>query len=208
MNTNRPLPRTFVALYLSTSAPALISVAKAIVDRMTGNAAVPDPLPALPDVSAAISALDAAETAAQSRAKGTVAARDEKRDALTTMLHQLKASVQRAADANREQARAIIESTGMSAGRTPARPGRVFGATPGAVSGSIRLVAAAATHRAAYDWEYSVDGGQNWRGVPSTMQAKTTLAGLTPGASVAFRYRALTKTGEADWSQPVSIIVR
>jgi len=39
------------------------------------------------------------------------------------------------------------------------------------------------------------------------MQAKTTVAGLTPGASVQFRYRPATKSGEGDWSQPVTLIV-
>jgi hypothetical protein len=32
--------------------------------------------------------------------------------------------------------------------------------------------------------------------------------GLTPGATVVFGSRAVTKTGEGDWSQPASIIVK
>ena len=31
---------------------------------------------------------------------------------------------------------------------------------------------------------------------------------LTPGASVQFRYRAVLKAGEGDWSQPTTLIVR
>jgi len=208
MSTTRPLRRTFAALYLPTSAPAFISVAKGIVERMTGNPNVPNPVPALAHVSAAIDALETAETAAQSRAKGTVAVREEKRETLTAILHQLKASVQAAADADRERAASIIESTGMSVGRTPSRAKRVFGVRAGAVSGSVEIVAEAAAHAAAYDWEYSLDAATTWRALPSTMQTKTTLSGLTPGATVFFRYRALTRAGEGDWSQSVSFMVR
>jgi len=44
--------------------------------------------------------------------------------------------------------------------------------------------------------------------MPSTLQAKTTLSGLTPGATVMFRSRGVTLTGEGDWSQPTSIVVK
>jgi hypothetical protein len=69
-------------------------------------------------------------------------------------------------------------------------------------------VTAQAGHRASYEWDYSTDGGKTWVLAPSTLQAKTTIAGLTPGATVLFRYRAVTKAGEADWSQPVSLLIQ
>jgi hypothetical protein len=31
---------------------------------------------------------------------------------------------------------------------------------------------------------------------------------LTAGATVMFRYRAVTKIGESDWSQPISFMVK
>ena len=43
---------------------------------------------------------------------------------------------------------------------------------------------------------------------PATLQAKTTVTGLTPGATVEFRYRPVTKTGEGNWSQTVQLIVK
>jgi hypothetical protein len=45
-------------------------------------------------------------------------------------------------------------------------------------------------------------------GAPVTLQAKTTVAGLTPGATVQFRYRPVTKAGEGDWSQTVVLLVK
>jgi hypothetical protein len=53
----------------------------------------------------------------------------------------------------------------------------------------------------------STDGGKTWISSPGTLQAKTTIAGLTPTANVQFRYRALTRTGEGDWSQPVALVI-
>jgi hypothetical protein len=41
-----------------------------------------------------------------------------------------------------------------------------------------------------------------------TLQAKTTIAGLVPGSTAQFKYRAVTRTGEGDWSQPVSLLVQ
>jgi hypothetical protein len=88
------------------------------------------------------------------------------------------------------------------------RKPRVFDAAQGAVSGTMKLVTASAGPRSSYDWECSTDGGKTWLLLPSTMQAKTSVTGLTPRATVQFRYRALTKTGEGDWSQPLSFIVK
>jgi hypothetical protein len=45
------------------------------------------------------------------------------------------------------------------------------------------------------------------RPAQTTLQVKTTVAGLVPGSTVQFKCRAVTKTGEGDWSQPVSLMV-
>ena len=89
----------------------------------------------------------------------------------------------------------------------PRKP-RVFAAIQGSVSGPVKLVAPVAGPRAAYDWQWSTDGGKTWQLAPSTTQARTAMIGLTPGSTVLFRYRAVTKTGETDWSEPTSFIVK
>jgi hypothetical protein len=43
---------------------------------------------------------------------------------------------------------------------------------------------------------------------PCTLQAKTTLTGLPVGSTVEFRYRPVVKTGEGDWSQTVTLVIR
>jgi hypothetical protein len=208
MATIAPIKRSLASLKLPRPVPALIALAKTIVQSMTGNASFPSPDPTLAAVTAAITELETAETAAKARTHGAVAVRNDKRAALVTLLEQLKANIQKTADANVENAGAIIQSAGINVRKAPVHAKRVFAAKPGAVSGSVKVVAVTAARRASYEWQYSVDAGKTWSPAPSTLQAHTTIPGLTPGASVSFRYRAVTKTGEGDWSQPQSLIVK
>jgi hypothetical protein len=96
----------------------------------------------------------------------------------------------------------------MKVRKTPVHKPRVFAAVQGSVSGSVKLVAPFAGPRSAYDWQWSTDGGKTWQLAPSTVQARTSMIGLTPGSTVLFRYRAVTKAGESDWSEPTSFIVK
>ena len=54
----------------------------------------------------------------------------------------------------------------------------------------------------------SPDGGKTWQALPPTLQARTVTTGLQAGASYLFRYRSVIKTGAADWSPPVALIVK
>lgn len=44
--------------------------------------------------------------------------------------------------------------------------------------------------------------------MPSTLQAKASLMGLTSGSTIEVSTRPVTKTGEGDWSAPVSMTVK
>ena len=195
-------------LKLPIKVPALILYTQTIVKGMTGNPAFPNAAPLLAQITAAITALGTAEAATLTRVKGAVATRNAARAALLALLQQLKATVQTAADADTDNAPSIIESAGIAVRKTPVRPPRVFDATQGATSGSAKLVTASAGHRASYEWESSTDGGKTWVTAPPSLQAKTVITGLPAGSTVQFRYRAVTKTGAADWSQPVSLLVK
>ena len=208
MTTTPKLHRSIASLKLPTRVPALITYADGIVKAMTYNPSFPSPTPSVAAVTDAINQLQVAETAALARTKGAVATRNEKRAALVSLLQHLRAHVQSTADANAENAASIIQSAGIAVKKTPVRAPRVFAAKPGLVSGSVTLVTHAAARRASYDWEYSTDAGKTWVTAPSTLQAKTTVSGLTPGATVVFRYRAVTKKGEGDWSQPSALMVK
>jgi hypothetical protein len=71
------------------------------------------------------------------------------------------------------------------------------------------VTAVSAGARSAYEWAYSIDGGKTWIALPSTIQGKTTVAGLAAGTTAMFRYRTVTpKGGEGDWTQPAALLVR
>jgi hypothetical protein len=183
--------RSTVTLSLPKKVPALIVYAENIVKRMT-----------------AVDDLRVAEAAALSRGKGAVATRNAKRTALVAILQSLRTYIQGIADADPANGPSLIESAGLAVRKTPTHRARGFLAKPGPVSGVAKVYAAITARRASYEWQYSTDGGKTWVSTPATLQAKTTVSGLTPGATVQFRYRPVTKTGEGDWSQPASIIVK
>jgi hypothetical protein len=199
--------RSIVVLKIPTRVQSLITYANGIVKALTGNPSFPTVTPTLATVSAAIADLQTAETAALARTKGAVVTRDEKRTALVQLLQQLKGTIQTTADANVETGASTIASAGVAVKKTVVRSPRVFAAKPGAVTGTATLVAASAGSRSSYEWEYSTDGGKTWVSVPVTLQAKTTVAGLPAGTTVQFRYRPVTKAGEGNWTQPVSLLV-
>jgi hypothetical protein len=200
--------RSFVVLKLPLPVPQLLKVAQAIIAALTNNALLPSPNPPLAALTAAVQKLDAAETATKTRAPGTVALRNLARVALLADLHTLKAYVQQVADANPDNAEAIITSAGMTVRKAPLRTKAQFAAKAGPISGTVHLVARAAAVRSAYEWEWSSDGGKTWTGVAATLQAKTTITGLPANTSCQFRYKAVTKTGEGDWSLPVVLLVK
>jgi hypothetical protein len=196
-----------VTLKLPLGVSALVTYAKGIVTRMTANPSFPNPAPSLAAVTAAIDDLHVAETAALARTKGAVATRNDKRAALILLLKQLGGYIQTTADASAENGAAVIESAGIAVRKTPTRLARAFAAKPGPVSGTAKVLATVAGRRASYEWQYSSDGGKTWITAPATLQAKTTIAGLSLGATVLFKYRPVTKAGEGDWSQPASLVI-
>ena len=207
MSAAQHVTRAFVSLKFPGKVPALVCLAKAIVQAMSGNASFPGPDPTLTDIDAAIAALEDAQSAAYARTRGAVAGRNEKREALVKVLSQLKAYVQKVADGDIETATAVIQSSGLRVRKGRPYPRQTFTIRQGAVSGSVRLTAVTAAKHAAYDWRYSTDGGKTWLEAAITLNAKFKMSGLTPGATVMFRYRAVTRAGQGDWSEARSFLV-
>jgi hypothetical protein len=143
------------------------------------------------------------------RTKGSVVVRNDKARVLFSQLEYLRAYVEAIANANRDNATAIIESAGMYVKGRKGPPGRVFTAKNGRVSGEVELVAPSAGDRSAYEFQYSLDGGKTWLPLPEpfTTKATATVTGLTPGSTAHFRYRATVKGATGNWSDRVAIIV-
>jgi|SRR5579883_2704354 len=207
MKKSPETPRSIVKLAFPASVAVLIAVATAIVDGLTGNASFPTPVPTIAALQAAIAALASAQTAALTRAQGTVEVRDEKRAALVALLQQLKVYVQSILDANREHAPALAKSVAMDVRKPATRRPRTFAARQGKLPGTVDLVTPGAGKRASYEWEFSADGGKTWQAAPPTMQARTTVAGLVSGGAYAFRVRSVTRSGASAWSEPTTLVV-
>ena len=173
---------------------------------MTNNTSFPSPTPPLATVQADLAAYQAAESAVLTRVKGAAVTRNEKYAVLHADLVHLMAYVQQVADANPANAQSIIESGGLSIRKTASHPKSAIAIKPGEVTGSAKIVAKAAAQRASYEWQYSTDQ-KTWTNAPSTLQAKTVIAGLTSGTVYYFRSRAVTKTGEGSYSQVVQLLV-
>jgi hypothetical protein len=193
-------------LKLSPRVKNIITFAQSVATAMTDNASFPTPNPTLATFQADIAALNTAETAVLSRVKGAVETRNAKLAIVKADLGVMRTYVQSIADANPSNAEAMIESAGMKLKTVTLRDKAALAVKPGDVSGAVLLEAKSAGDRAAYDWQYSTDQ-KTWTALPQTLQAKTSSSGLTAGTLYYFRVQALTRTGEQDWSQIVSLLV-
>jgi hypothetical protein len=180
--------------------------AQNIITSCTGNAFFPNPSPPLATLEADLSAFNTAEAFVLNRTKGAAESRNAKLATLKADLEHLMDHVQGVADATPANAEAIIVSAGMAVRKVASHVKGVLTAKPGSVSGEAKLMAKAVAHRASYEWQYSTDQ-KTWTNGPITLQAKTDILGLTAATTYYFRFRGVTKAGEGDWSQVVSLLV-
>jgi hypothetical protein len=204
----KSLHRATVSLKLPSKVADLIAYATGVVHAITNNPALPAPVPALATISAAVSDLQAAETVALTRVNGAVAARNDKRAVLVSLLQQLRGSVQAVADATPENGATIIQSAGIGVRKPVVRATRVFAVKTGPLTGTAAATTTIAARRASYEWQYSTDAGKTWVSAPVTLKSKATILGLPAGTVVQFRSRAVTKSGEGDWSQVVALLIK
>ena len=198
--------RAIVALNLPKRIPDLIIYANQIATAMTGNTSFPAPPVPIATFETDIAGLGTAEQAVLTRVKGAAATRNVKLAVVRSDMEHQKAHVQQIADQNPATAEAVIHSAGMSVKKITLRNKADLAATLGPVLGSVHLVAKSSGHRVAYEWQYSLDQ-KTWTSAPTTLQAKASLTGLTSAATYSFRVRPVLKTGEAAWTQIVSLLV-
>jgi len=202
------MARALVALKLSPRIKNVAAFAQNVATALANNPSFPTPNPPLATLLADIAALNTAETAVLSRTKGAVENRNAKLEIVRTDLENLKVYVQSVAQAAAPaNAAAIIESAGMTGRTVTLHDKPALAVKQGSVSGSVNVAAKAVGRTAAYSWEYSTDQ-KTWTSMPSTLQAKTGLSGLTVGTTYYFRFQALTRTGTDTWSQVVAFVVK
>ena len=203
----KSMHRVEVAMDLPTRVPDLTPYTKRVLQCMTGNAWFPSPTPSLATVAAAEADFSSAEVEAQTRTRGTREVRDEKLKALVGLLKRLKAYVQGVAEDNPENAGSIIESSGFNIKKKGAYAKPPFTVKPGKVRGSVGVAVRSAGDRSAYEWGWSLDGGETWE-TRTTKQASTVIAGLPSRKVCLFRVRVTTvKDGQGNWSEPLELLV-
>ena len=203
------VPKVYVVLRRPRAAAAFLPMAKAIYAAVANaKTTFPTPTPPLAQLSTDINAFDAAQTAVLTHTKGAAQTRDVAMTVVVNDLDLLRGYVQTVADADPSNALAIAHSAGMDLRKTASATKNDLNAKAGKVSGSIAVSARLGGVRAAHEWEYSTDGGKTWISSPSSLQAKTTITGLTPMTAVMVRHRAVTKTGPQDWSATVTAVVQ
>jgi hypothetical protein len=210
MGTSKSPQPPQVVLRKPKTIVGILMLAKAVYQAVLANKGTfPTPNPPLAQFSSDITTLDTAQTATETHTKGTVAARNAALAVVVTDLDHMRAYVQQVVDADPSNAATIAQNAGLSLRKTTPPSKSDLAAKPNPkTSGSVDVAAKLdGLKHVAHDWQYSTDGGKTWTSAPTTLQAKTTIAGLTPGSTVTIRTRAITKTGPELWSQPVSMIV-
>ena len=198
----------FIALKIPRGNRALITFANAVHDHMANSPSFPSPGPTLDVFKADIAAFEEAETKAAGRSRGAAKVRDAWARKVKGDLAHLRDYVQGVAEAQATpaDAAAVIESAFMSIKKVPKRHQPALDARNGDVSGSVTLVAKAVARTATYFWQYSL-AQETWTSVPGTMKTRTVISGLLAARIHYFRFRALTRNGEMDFSQVVSLLV-
>jgi len=211
------IQRLRVALGVETQkVPVLLPQATHIYNGFQANQTLfPTPPVPLATVLVQIQDLATAEQATKTGTKGTVPIRNAKRAVVVTTLESMRMYVQSLCDANPEQAAMIAAAAGMVIAKVPAFAKPVLQAKQGIQSGTVLLGANATLlvgrgvrKKVTFNWEVSADGGKTWTIVPSTPLASTTVTGLTPLVTYAFRVCVTVSRTTGEWSQPVLLLVR
>jgi hypothetical protein len=204
----RRLTGLIVVLTFPDHVPDLINTGEAVAQAMTENAAIfTNPTLPVAVLSANLAALAAAEKLAQTKAPGAVQARNLKLELVISNLKQERAYVQSLVDASQAQGAVIIKAAAMTTRKASTYQKPPLSAKQSSIAGKVLLYCLASKVAAVYGWQMSVDQ-KTWTDLPGTREAKTSVAGLTPGSTVFFRVRLVIKGVEQNWSQIISFIVK
>ncbi len=176
----------------------------------------PSPTVTMVAFLALIQALETAQQAAATRAKGLAAVRDSKRDALWSAMLSLRAYVQSIADlASHTDAITVIQSAGLLVAAVGDHHKPILQAklttSQGVVdlyANATQLVGPANRHKKTYfSWQWSGDGGKTWSTATTTAYASTQVVGLLPMTQYLFRVAVTVAKTTGEWSDTVGLLV-
>jgi hypothetical protein len=195
-----------IALKLPKVIALLIIFVQHVLEAMTNNPWFAAMAALLATTASDLTALQAAEATALTRAKGATEVRNDKKRAILDDLALIKSGVQTVVSQNPGQAATIIASAGLFEAALPTRQKPNLAARTTVTPGEV-LVRAKAVRGAAYEWQMSTDGGKSWISLGTTTVADTSATGLTVGGSYQFRFRTTVKKATSDWSAALPFIV-
>lgn len=207
MTERSKLPAAVTGLRRKMRVNDLIVDVRAMVAAGRRNRALPKPFAALDRLAKALEALDAAQVATKTRAAGTVEARNVAAERVHKAVAQYASAVQTVADADPANGVTIIVDSGLRTRRASRRRKVPFGVKPGRVSRSLVAQVKSVAKRASYEWEISLDGGETWVPVGTTLETQKVIPDLPLGKYVQVRVRPLTKNGVGDWIGPITALV-
>jgi len=199
--------RNPVAMNLPTTVALLIVFGRHVVQKMTGNPWFASLAAMLVAFSAHLDALEKSEATAKGKGKGAASARNDDLKVVLDDLNGIQAAVQDTANRNAAQADTIIESAGLSSKKRGRYQKPPLSARMAAVPGLVTVRAKAVKRGAAYEWQYSMDGGSTWVPMGTTTVASTVLQGVKVGVTYEFRFRTTRNAATSEWSQTVSLYV-
>jgi hypothetical protein len=151
-------------------------------------------------------ALEKAQGPAQTRAKGTAAARDTPLGQVHTDIDNICQGVQALVDANPGQAEEYATAAAMHLRKSNRSPkpwlaAKMVPGTPGAALVKAKMVKKGAS----YEWQISSDG-KTWTTVGFSTRADMTVTGLSAGSTYSFRFRTTKGHVTGDFSQALTFM--
>jgi len=172
--------------------------AKKVIDRCEGNPWVTIDAAVIAAYRADLKAYTLAETTSERDTAWLKVAKD---------LKKLIRLFQSAADDDPENAITIIESGDFRVKKVAIHQKNIFGATNGVDSGTIDLVGPTTDGRHLHDWWISLDG-INFKRFRPTLEATTSVTGLTPGTTVWFKHELIVTKNGTGLSNAIEILVK
>ena len=192
------------------SVEKLINLVESIEVKMDGNVNFPTPLP---DMITIQKAKDGLANASALAAKGGVAATalvKVRRRELTLLLKTLRAYIETISNLDPLTAETVALTSGMGVKKMVLPPKNVFKVKNTKVSGIVKITCPRIKDDVTFDFESTATPKDETTYVtvgPST-KCTRTISGLTSVTNYSFRYMVLNrKTGESNWSNPITLVV-
>ena len=185
----------------------LLAFSQSVEQKVTNNANLPGIGAVLTNLSAAVTAFDAAlknKGSTKDVGDSCTAAKQSVFDNLNHVKDFVNSAAEKAPP---DQAKAIIESAGFRSRKVVVRVKLPIEVKYGGISGAVLLVAQGAGRNAVYYFQLCTDQ-KSWTALPNVLKCKTTATGLTVGTTYYFRVQTQTSKGLGDWSSVVSFAVR